>query len=823
MLNHHLAGLLGLGSLSWAGHQVHVSLPINQFLNAGVDPKEIPLPHEFILNRDLLAQLYPSFAEGATPFFTLNWSKYADFLTFRGGLDPVTGGLWLTDTAHHHLAIAILFLIAGHMYRTNWGIGHGLKDILEAHKGPFTGQGHKGLYEILTTSWHAQLSLNLAMLGSLTIVVAHHMYAMPPYPYLATDYGTQLSLFTHHMWIGGFLIVGAAAHAAIFMVRDYDPTTRYNDLLDRVLRHRDAIISHLNWACIFLGFHSFGLYIHNDTMSALGRPQDMFSDTAIQLQPVFAQWIQNTHALAPGATAPGATASTSLTWGGGDLVAVGGKVALLPIPLGTADFLVHHIHAFTIHVTVLILLKGVLFARSSRLIPDKANLGFRFPLVIFHFSWKMQSDVWGSISDQGVVTHITGGNFAQSSITINGWLRDFLWAQASQEDLKGIMALRFPRFSQGLAQDPTTRRIWFGIATAHDFESHDDITEERLYQNIFASHFGQLAIIFLWTSGNLFHVAWQGNFESWVKDPLHVRPIAHAIWDPHFGQPAVEAFTRGGAPGPVNIAYSGVYQWWYTIGLRTNVDLYNGALFLLFISAISLIAGQWNLYAQNPDSSSHLFGTSQGAGTAILTLLGGFHPQTQSLWLTDMAHHHLAIAFIFLIAGHMYRTNFGIGHSMKDLLDAHIPPGGRLGRGHKGLYDTINNSIHFQLGLALASLGVITSLKQILIEPIFAQWIQSAHGKTSYGFDILLSSTNGPAFNAGRSIWLPGWLNAVNENSNSLFLTIGPGDFLVHHAIALGLHTTTYGRGAHSILACILVFSSSLRRGVEQFGSSQGS
>ncbi|MFS7970588.1 putative photosystem I [Helianthus anomalus] len=69
----------------------------------------------------------------------------------------------------------------------------------------------------------------------------------------------------------------------------------------------------------------------------------------------------------------------------------------------------------------------------------------------------------------------------------------------------------------------------------------------------------------------------------------------------------------------------------------------------------------------------------------------GFHQQTQSLWLTAMAHHHLAIAFIFLIVGHMHITNFGIGHSMKDLLDAHIPPGGRLGRGHKGLYDTINN------------------------------------------------------------------------------------------------------------------------------------
>jgi photosystem I P700 chlorophyll a apoprotein A1 len=134
----------------------------------------------------------------------------------------------------------------------------------------------------------------------------------------------------------------------------------------------------------------------------------------------------------------------------------------MQVPLGTADFMVHHIHAFTIHVTVLILLKGVLFARSPKLIPDKANLGFRFPcdgpgrggtcqssawdhvflglfwmynsisVVIFHFSWKMQSDVWGTISETGQISHITGGNFANSAVTINGWLRDFLWAQASQ-------------------------------------------------------------------------------------------------------------------------------------------------------------------------------------------------------------------------------------------------------------------------------------------------------------------------------------------------------------------------------------------------------
>jgi photosystem I P700 chlorophyll a apoprotein A1 len=57
----------------------------------------------------------------------------------------------------------------------------------------------------------------------------------------------------------------------------------------------------------------------------------------------------------------------------------------------------------------------------------------KYLVVIFHFSWKMWSDVWGSISDQGVVTHITGGNFAQSSIAyIVKWLCDFLREQASE-------------------------------------------------------------------------------------------------------------------------------------------------------------------------------------------------------------------------------------------------------------------------------------------------------------------------------------------------------------------------------------------------------
>ena len=531
------------------------------------------------------------------------------------------------------------------------------------------------------------------------------------------------------------------------------------------------------------------------------------------------------------------------------------------------------------------------------------------------------------------------------------------------------MATKFPRLSQALAQDPATRRIWDGIATAHDLEMHDEMTSETLYQKVFASHFGHLAIIFIWTSGNLFHVAWQGNFEQWILNPLKVKPIAHAIWDPHFGEPALKAFTRGGASYPVNISYSGLYNWWYTIGMRTNNELYLASIGLLFLSVVLLFAGWLHLqpkfkpalawfknnesrlnhhliglfgvsslawsghlvhvaipesrgidvgwgnflvtpphpdglrpffnfalssYASNPDSAKHVFGTSEGAGTAILTFLGGFNPQTQSLWLTDIAHHQLAIAFVFLVTGHLYRTNFGIGSTLKNILDAHRPPGVMFNGGHSSLLYEHKNSLHLQLALALACVGVVTSLtaqhmyalpsyvyiakdfttqaalythhqyiagfimvgafahgaiflvrdyspenyqdsvlsrmlnhkeaiishlswvslflgfhtlglyvhndtvvafgqpeKQILIEPLFAQWIQAASGKLLYGFNVLLSTTDSSAVLDGGKVWLPGWSAAINDNGNSLFLTIGPGDFLVHHAIALGLHTTT--------------------------------
>jgi photosystem I P700 chlorophyll a apoprotein A2 len=76
------------------------------------------------------------------------------------------------------------------------------------------------------------------------------------------------------------------------------------------------------------GFHSLlWTFIHNDTLNALGRTNDMFADAFIL----------------------------------------------------SGDVLVHHGIALGLHVSVLILLKAALNARSSKLFPDKEAFGYGFP------------------------------------------------------------------------------------------------------------------------------------------------------------------------------------------------------------------------------------------------------------------------------------------------------------------------------------------------------------------------------------------------------------------------------------------------------------
>jgi photosystem I P700 chlorophyll a apoprotein A1 len=214
---HHLSLLFGLGSMSWSGHQIHISLPLNRLLDSGVDPAVIPCPQD-LLFRD--------------PGFSITLAKGVSLLGSTGKLlNPSTSSVFLAQIAAHHFYLAIVFIISG---------------IIALRLRPF---GYK--IANVANSWHAQLSVNLAVTASLSITFAHHIYAMPVYPYCASDYPTVLCLFCHHIWIAAFLIIGAGAHASIFMIADkqeYNSSLILQELFS--LRHRDVILGHLIWVTI---------------------------------------------------------------------------------------------------------------------------------------------------------------------------------------------------------------------------------------------------------------------------------------------------------------------------------------------------------------------------------------------------------------------------------------------------------------------------------------------------------------------------------------------------------------------------------------------
>ena len=147
---------------------------------------------------------------------------------------------------------------------------------------------------------------------------------------------------------------------------------------------------------------------------------------------------------------------------------------------------------------------------------------------------------------------------------------------------------------------------------------------------MFAAHQAQLAIIFMWSSIPLLQVAWQGNFEQWAANPA-VTPVAHAIRDPHFGSSAVSAFSAQ------IVCTTGVYEWYYTIGLRTAGQCIVAASFLCVLAALFLVAAV--IHAAS-------IGAYQSPGTRVLSAgdafinhhLGGFIGASSVAWAGHLVH-----------------------------------------------------------------------------------------------------------------------------------------------------------------------------------------
>ena len=460
VLPHHLVILCGLGSLSWAGHEFHVSQPINTILSHGIDPRLIESPTDMLnissayyvegsLDSALSYSSIPSLGSSLQKLLTGN-------IFHNGSLDI---GLIVS----HHIAVGVVSIVSGISVFIFSSRQQSDNKALEA-LGP--------RIPSVNSSWNLQLSINLGITSAFSIYIAYLTSFLPAYGSMATDYATTFSLFCHHFWISMFLLLGAAAHASIYVITDSiqcnssssSQASSYN-ILYKILSQRDILMGHLIWVDIGLGLHAFGIFIHNDTLQSLGRVEDTFGDSSIPLKPIFATLgsyiVTNWDTLG--------NPSDSSTF---DLFLMGERYQPVTQILGTTEFMVAHIHAFTIHTTALVAIKGVLYSRGSRLVADKSSMGFRYPcdgpgrggtcqisawdhlyltafwaynavsVMIFNYFWQMQSDVWTLDSSKVTaaiksgetpsLTFITAGDYSVNGSSINGWLRNFLWSESSQ-------------------------------------------------------------------------------------------------------------------------------------------------------------------------------------------------------------------------------------------------------------------------------------------------------------------------------------------------------------------------------------------------------
>ena len=134
------------------------------------------------------------------------------------------------------------------------------------------------------------------MMGSLVLLLLTICMQCLHTLIIATDYPTQLS-FSHIICGLVVSVLWWQLHMQVFLWLEITILPKLQQLIRSCNTTQRCYYFTFKLGLYFLRFPQFWLYIHNDTMRALGRTQDMFSDTAIQLQPVFAQWVQSTHTL----------------------------------------------------------------------------------------------------------------------------------------------------------------------------------------------------------------------------------------------------------------------------------------------------------------------------------------------------------------------------------------------------------------------------------------------------------------------------------------------------------------------------------------------
>merc|ERR1712039_641279 len=106
ILPHHLSIMLGLGSVSWSGHEVHIANPTLKMLERGIEPGLIPSGNELLSK----AVFYSVYQEAQSE---LGKNTLALYLSGQSKLNNYWCSLEPSSMAFHHFALGLVFIISG--------------------------------------------------------------------------------------------------------------------------------------------------------------------------------------------------------------------------------------------------------------------------------------------------------------------------------------------------------------------------------------------------------------------------------------------------------------------------------------------------------------------------------------------------------------------------------------------------------------------------------------------------------------------------------------------------------------------------------------
>ena len=116
---------------------------------------------------------------------------------------------------------------------------------------------------------------------------SQHLHSLSSFSGLSYDLITSSTTYIHHSWIASITILASSSHLSIYLTRDYTYHLDSSTPISILLADKSSVLSSITYISIYLGCHTLGIYIHNDTCISLSH-----LTPSLSLDPILSQLIQ---------------------------------------------------------------------------------------------------------------------------------------------------------------------------------------------------------------------------------------------------------------------------------------------------------------------------------------------------------------------------------------------------------------------------------------------------------------------------------------------------------------------------------------------------